>query len=80
VHTDIPYSIVAGSTVTLNELPIAGWKSDDRGYFVAKFQAAAVKGIVEPGTTASLTLSGSTYAGVQFSGTDDVKVVDIKGK
>ncbi len=79
VHTNIAYSEVAGASVTLNNLPISWWKSDDRGYFVAKFNAADVKGIVEPGTTVTLELAGETKLGVPFSGVDEVKVVEIKG-
>jgi len=79
VHTDIAYSEVAGASVTLNTIPISWWKSDDRGYFVAKFDAAEVKGKVDPGTTATLTLSGKTKDGESFSGTDSVKIVQIKG-
>jgi hypothetical protein len=80
VHTDIAYSAVAGATVKLNGLDIAWWKSDSRGYFVAKFTASAVKGIVEAGTTATLTLSGETQSGVVFSGSDHVDVIDVKKK
>lgn len=37
VHTDIPYSLVKGASVTLNGIAIDWWKSDDRGYSVAKY-------------------------------------------
>jgi hypothetical protein len=80
VHTDIPYSAVAGATVELNGIGISWWKSDNRGYFVAKFEAGEVKGIVEPGTTATLTLTGQTKDGQPFSGSDDVDVIDVKQK
>jgi hypothetical protein len=80
VHTDIAYSAVAGATVELNGIGISWWKSDSRGYFVAKFAASAVKGIVEPGTTATLTLTGQTNSGVPFSGSDDVDVIEVKKK
>ena len=80
VHTDIAYSAVAGASVTLNGLDIAWWKSDSRGNFVAKFTADAVKGIVDPGTTATLTLSGETKLGEVFSGSDDVDVIEVKQK
>ena len=43
VHTDLPYSIVKGASVFLNGVPISWWKSDDRGYFVAKFDIDKVK-------------------------------------
>jgi hypothetical protein len=80
VHTDIAYSAVAGATVELNGIEIAWWKSDSRGNFVAKFNAGEVKGLVEPGTTATLTLSGETKLGEAFSGSDDVDVIEVKKK
>ena len=80
VHTDIAYSAVAGASVTLNGIEISWWKSDNQGNFVAKFAASAVKGIVEPGTTATLTLSGETKDDEVFSGSDDVDVIDVKQK
>jgi hypothetical protein len=78
VHTDLPYSSVLGATVTLNGIEIDWWKSDNRGNFVAKFDADVVKGKVETGT-ATLTLAGETVAG-PFSGTDTVEVIDIVPK
>jgi hypothetical protein len=80
VHTDIPYSVVAGASVTLNGIEIDWWKSDNRGYFVAKFDANAVKGKVEANTTATLTLSGVTTSDAEFSGTDDVDVIHVVPK
>lgn len=79
VHTDLPFSFVTGATVTLNGVPIDWWKSDNRGNFVAKFEAIAVKGIVEPGT-ATLTLEGNTTDGESFSGADTVTVINIVPK
>jgi hypothetical protein len=76
IHTDIAYNLVVGATVELNGLPISWWKSDDRRYFVAKFDVSAVKGIVEPGT-AVLTLTGVTQDGTCFSGTSTIRVVDV---
>jgi hypothetical protein len=78
VHTDIAYSAVDGASVKLNGLDIAWWKSDSRGYFVAKFMASAVKGIVDAGTTATLTLVGEKESGGSFSGSDTVEVIDKK--
>jgi hypothetical protein len=80
VHTDIAFSAVDGATVALNGIPISWWKSDSRGYFVAKFVADAVKGIVDPGTTATLTLMGETKSGEAFSGSDEVDVIEVKKK
>jgi hypothetical protein len=79
VHTDIAYSAVTGASVTLNGIPIDFWKSDNRGYFVAKFDAVAVKGIVEAGTTATLTLNGTRKLdGSEFSGSDSVRIIKVK--
>ena len=78
VHTNIAYSLVVGATVELNGVEISWWKSDNQGCFVAKFTASEVKGIVEPGTTATLTLSGETTLGDTFSGTDYVDVIEVK--
>jgi hypothetical protein len=80
VHTDMAYSAVAGASVTLNGIEINWWKSDNRGNFVAKFSSSEVKGVVEVGTTATLTLKGETEDGDEFYGSDDVKVVAVKGK
>jgi hypothetical protein len=80
VHTDIGYSAVDGASVSLNGVEIAWWKSDARGNFVAKFSSNEVKDIVEAGTTATLTLEGVTKGGDEFHGSDDVKIVDVKGK
>ena len=80
VHTDIPYSAVAGASVALDGVAIDWWKSDNRGYFVAKFVAGEVKDRVDAGTIATLTLSGETKLGDAFSGSDDVKVIDVKKK
>ncbi len=79
VHTDLPYNLVDGTSVLLNGVEIDWWKSDNQGCFVAKFVAAEVKGIVEAGTTATLTLTGETVEGEAFSGSDEVKVVDVSG-
>jgi len=77
VHTDLPYSTVVGASVFLNRVPISWWKSDDRGYFVAKFDLDKVKyeaGLVTGENT--VTLTGFTTDGVQFTGSQTLKVVD----
>lgn len=81
VHTDIAYSAVEGATVTLNGLGIDWWKSDSRGQFVAKFDMAEVKALVEteflvPGDIL-LKLEGSSTIG-DFSGSQTIRVVDIE--
>ena len=76
VHTDLPYSIVTGASVFLNGVPISWWKSDDRGFFVAKFDIDKVK--YEAGLLVGenkILLTGVTTSGVQFSGEQTLKVV-----
>lgn len=45
VHTDIPYSYMDVYTVYLNDVAIASWKADNRGFFVAKFLMDDIKAI-----------------------------------
>ena len=76
VHTDIPYSVVIGASVFLNGVPISWWKSDDRGFFVAKFDIDKVK--YEAGLKMgenTVTLTGVTTDGVPFTGQQILKVV-----
>lgn len=86
IHTDLPYSLVEGASVTLNDLKISWWKSDDRGYFVAKFDSDEVKLLEEvaeageAGTLVTLELEGTLTTGETFSGADEVKVIDVKSK
>jgi len=78
VHTNMAYSLVAGSTVSLNGIEISWWKSDDRGYFVAKFLTSDVKnlpGLVIGGYN-TLTLNGITKEGVSFTGSEEIKVIN----
>ena len=78
VHTDIAYSIVAGTSVTLNGVEIAWWKSDDRGNFVAKFDSDDIKtldGLITGGYN-TLTLIGVTTGGEGFTGTQDIMVIN----
>lgn len=78
VHTDIKYSLVSGSTVTLNGIEISWWKSDDRGFFVAKFQIDDIKNLpLNIGEYNTLTLSGITCDGTMFSGSQEIKVINV---
>ena len=79
VHTNIPFSTVVAADVTLDGIEISSWKSDNRGYFVAKFEAGEVKDKVEPGTV-TLMLVGDTIDGESFSESDTVKVINIVPK
>lgn len=77
VHTDLPYGAVTGASVFLNGVPISWWKADDRGYFVAKFDINKVKyeaGLVVGENT--VTLTGFTKDGIQFTGSQSLKVVE----
>lgn len=86
VHTDIAYSLVIGASVELNGLPIAWWKSDSQGNFVAKFSMGAVKGLYESEVLGlgpnTLTLTGVIEGGAAFIGAEEIKVIDVvpKGK
>ena len=75
VHTDMRFSAVDVDTVglTLNGVPVTIIKSDARGYLVAKFNSEQVKDIVDV-PDATLTLTGATADGVEFSGTDTIAV------
>ena len=78
VHTDLPFSLVDGASVTLNGIEISWWKSDDRGNFVAKFDSDEFKylgGLIE-GEYNTLTLTGYTTGGEAFIGTQDILVLD----
>jgi hypothetical protein len=81
VHTSLPYSQVAGVSVTLNELPISWWKADNRGYFVAKFNIDDVKGLpLNVDEYNTLTLTGVKTDGEQFTGSAEILVIDRSGK
>jgi hypothetical protein len=77
IHTDIPYSAVVGSSVNLNGLEIESWKSDNQGFFVAKFDMDEVKDLDDLviGGYNTLTLTGETGNGT-FTGTKDILVIN----
>jgi len=81
VHTDIAYSAVDGATVLLNDVPIAWWKSDSRGQFVAKFNMEEVIDLYYADLLVlgdnKLTLTGTTKTGNDFSGTQIIRVIDV---
>lgn len=79
VHTDVAYSVVAGSSVTLNDVEISHWKSDARGNFVAKFLSDEIKildGLIIDDYN-TLTLLGYTTEKEPFIGVQDIMVIDI---
>ncbi|WP_340113344.1 hypothetical protein [Maribellus mangrovi] len=83
VHTDISYSAVNGASVLLNDVPIAWWKSDSRGQFVAKFNMEEVTELVDADVLElgdiMLTLTGSSVLG-EFSGSQTIKVISVEAK
>ena len=79
VHTDIAYGDVVGSSVFLNDVPIAYWKADARGNFVAKFSSNEIKtldGLII-GDLNTLTLVGYDVDGRSFIGSQDIKIINI---
>jgi hypothetical protein len=79
VHTDLPYAQVVVYSVFLNGVPIASWKADDQGNFVAKFDIQAIKtlnGLVIGGDN-QMILTGATTSGDSFVGIDWVRVVNV---
>lgn len=78
VHTDLPFSTVIASSVTLNGIEIQSWKADSRGNFVAKFSMSAVKALVTSGSLSlgevTLRLEGETLGGGDFVGSTSITV------
>jgi len=78
VHTDISYSVVAGSSVFLNDVAIKSWKADDCGNFVAKFWSDEVKALdgLVIGDYNTLTMTGYTTEGELFIGSQEIMVIE----
>lgn len=74
VNTNLPLSIVDADTVTLNGIPVAWVKADQRGQLVAKFTVAEIRSILAPPSTV-LVLEGLLKDGTGFSGQDTVEVI-----
>lgn len=83
VHTNIAYSAVDGASVMLNDVPIAWWKSDSRGQFVAKFNMEEVTALVDAHVidlgNITLTLTGSSVFG-DFNGSQTIQVICVEAK
>lgn len=78
VHTEIPYSDVAASSVLLNGIAISWWKIDNQGNFVAKFVMNEIKDLpLDIGGYNTLTLLGVTTWGEAFVGEKDIKVISV---
>ena len=78
VHTDLAYSTVDAETVSMNGIVINSWKADDQGNFVAKFLMSEIVGLpLNIGDYNELTLTGVTYSGETFTGTDQILVINV---
>lgn len=84
IHTDIAFSAVVASGVTMNGVEIQSWKTDNNGFFVAKFNMEEIKELEELEINAynTFTLEGTKTDGSTFTGSEDVMVIDVtpKGK
>jgi hypothetical protein len=83
VHTSIVYGDVDHENVYLNQIPINSWKSDSRGYFVAKFLMGEVKALADSGDLVvpgenELSLIGYTTEGTEFTGYQIISVINVK--
>lgn len=78
IHTDIPFSQVDAQSVSLAGVEIDSWKSDNQGFFVAKFDMDVIKDIesLVIGEYNTLTLDGLKYSGDEFTGSEDVMVIN----
>lgn len=78
VHTDIAYGLVVGASVTMNDVEISWWKSDNQGNFVAKFEISDIKGLpLNIGELNTLKLTGTTVNGETFIGETEIKVINV---
>ncbi len=78
VHTDVAYWSVEATSVTLNGIEIDHWKADNQGNFVAKFLIEEIKNLpLNIGELNTLTLTGTTNDGEAFTGSYDVKVIEV---
>ena len=83
IHTNIAYSDVVASSVSLNDVTISSYKADNRGFFVAKFLMADIKGLpLDIDALNTLALEGSTKTDDLFFGSQDILVINVipKGK
>ena len=76
VHTNIEYALVDVSSLYLDGVPISSWKSDDRGYFVAKFMMDDIKSLpLNIGEANIVKLVGLTTNGLAFWGEEAIQVI-----
>ena len=74
VNTDVPYTAVDRTSLTLSGVPVAWTKADAKGQLVAKFRQADVDPIVAP-PSATLVLAGRLRDGTSFSAADTIAVI-----
>lgn len=80
IHTDIPFSAVVATSVSLNGVEIDHWKSDSQGYFVAKFLMSEIKDLpLNIGDYNTMTLNGNRSDGTSFTGSEDIMVINVSG-
>lgn len=80
IHTDIPFSQVVATSVSLNGVDIDHWKSDSQGFFVAKFLMSEIKDLpLNIGDYNTMTLDGNRTDGTSFTGSEDIMVIDVSG-
>ena len=82
IHTSIKYFEVDHQSVYLNDIEINSWKSDNRGYFVAKFLMYEVKALFDSEdlivpSDNLFTLIGYTTDGTEFTGSQVITVINI---
>jgi len=73
VHTNIAIGLVDCDSLLLEGIAPYLTKADNRGELVAKFDADAVKAIVDPGQV-TLTLTGLLADGSSFAASDTITV------
>jgi hypothetical protein len=77
VHTNIPFTEVLGSTCMLNGVEIDHWKSDNRGYFVAKFNMDDIKSLpLNIDSYNTFELTGESVNLGEFHGAQDILVIN----
>jgi hypothetical protein len=80
VHTDIKYSLVDPESVTLSGVALSGYKADDCGYFVAKFEMRDLLGLdLVAGERYEFVLKGETVDGAAFAGDEEILIVSNRG-
>ena len=81
VHAEIPLSTVNTGSLTLTgstgNVPAIGYGADNHGDLVVKFDRTAVKEIVVVGEEVTLTLTGETTVGEEFTGSDTIRVFEL---